>query len=108
MPNRFAVVITLLFLAAPVMGDSVVIRNVSVIDIEGERLLRKQTVVLTDGLIRAVGPAVTGADADRVIDGSGKFLMPSLWDMHAHYDSKRDTTTRMPLLSYGVHFRHTE
>lgn len=64
--------------------------RVTVIDVaadDSRRALHPDyTVVLSAGRITAVGPAnsiriPTGA---MVVDGSGKFLIPGLWDMHAH------------------------
>src|SRR5688572_32190307 len=51
-----------------------------------EQVLSRQTVVVRDGKILSVGPAssaVVPPDATR-IDGTGKFLMPGLAEMHAH------------------------
>jgi imidazolonepropionase-like amidohydrolase len=46
------------------------------------------TVVTRDGRIVAAGPASAieiPADAKR-IDATNKFIVPGLWDMHAHYE----------------------
>ncbi len=45
-----------------------------------------QTVVVTKGRISAVGPSAKVAvpPGARVLDAQGRFLMPGLWDMHAH------------------------
>jgi imidazolonepropionase-like amidohydrolase len=44
------------------------------------------TVIVENGLIREIGPRadVQIPEEARVIDVSGKTLMPGLWDMHAH------------------------
>ncbi len=43
------------------------------------------TIFVQDGLITAVYPdAVDIPDTARVIDAAGQFVMPALWDMHAH------------------------
>jgi len=60
--------------------------NVSVLPMDRERILTGQTVIVRDGRIAEIGPAASvrvPADAQR-IDGSGKFLMPGLAEMHAH------------------------
>jgi len=60
--------------------------DVAVIPMDRERVLDGQTVVVRDGRIVALGPASevsVPADAVR-IDGSGRFLMPGLAEMHAH------------------------
>ena len=52
----------------------------------------------SSGRGRARGAAVVPAGA-KVIDGSGKFLIPGLWDMHAHL---ADESYRGWFLRYGV------
>ena len=68
----------------------VAFEHVTVIPMDSERLLTDHTVLVGDGRISAVGPARTTSiptGAERV-DGTGKYLMPGLSDMHVHlYDS---------------------
>src|SRR5262245_21420506 len=60
--------------------------NVNVVPMDTERALTKQTVVVKDGRIVAMGPAAkTRVPKGAVrIDGNGKYLMPGLADMHIH------------------------
>lgn len=62
------------------------ITHVSVIDVESGRVNARQTVVWRGRTITAVGEEtrVKPPAGARVIDGSGKYLIPGLWDMHAH------------------------
>src|SRR6188508_1396002 len=65
----------------------VAIVNVSIVPMDRERVLTRQTVIVADGRIAAIGPANTvkvPAGAQR-IDGAGKFVMPGLADMHVHF-----------------------
>jgi hypothetical protein len=60
--------------------------GVNIVPMDTERVLDNQTLVVRDGRIVALGPAssvAVPANA-RVIEGSGKYLMPGLADMHAH------------------------
>lgn len=64
----------------------VAIKNVTVIDATGAPAAPGRTVIFRNGIIDEIG--VSGkvkvpADAN-VIDGSGKYLIPGLWDMHIH------------------------
>ena len=67
-------------------APAIVIEDVTVIDVDlGERV-ENRTVVVSGNRIASVRPA-TGADSPpgaRVLDGRGKFLIPGLWEMHAH------------------------
>jgi Amidohydrolase family len=67
-------------------GQTVVFDNVNVIPMDRERVLDGQTVVVRDGRIAQVGPAgsVNAPAGATRIDGSGKFLMPGLAEMHGH------------------------
>lgn len=63
------------------------IRDVSVIPMNEEVVLDHQTVLIENGIIRSVGPEsqVKVPAGYSVIDGTGKYLMPGLFDMHAHF-----------------------
>jgi imidazolonepropionase-like amidohydrolase len=66
-------------------GD-LVIKNVTVFDSTTARTLATQRVTVRGERIVSV-EAETGQAADastQVIDGSGKMLLPGLWDMHQH------------------------
>ncbi|MBL8204838.1 MAG: hypothetical protein JNM09_11465 [Blastocatellia bacterium] len=85
------------------------ITNVTVIDATGKAPQPAMTVLIANGRItklvrtnRAKLPANT-----QIVDGSGKFLIPGLWDMHIHLvnqpnqELSRDWS--LPLLvAYGV------
>ena len=60
--------------------------NVNVIPLDRERVVAGQTVIVRDGRIAEIGAAAkTKVPAGAVqIDGSGKYLMPGLADMHVH------------------------
>lgn len=60
--------------------------DVTVVPMESERTAENQTVVIEDGRIAAVGPtAQVDVTNMQVVDGTGRFLMPGLADMHVHY-----------------------
>jgi imidazolonepropionase-like amidohydrolase len=75
-------------LASPGADAATVIQNVSIVPMDSERVLRSQTVVVKNGIIVAIddtNTAVVPANAV-VVDGSGKYLLPGLADMHVHTD----------------------
>jgi imidazolonepropionase-like amidohydrolase len=78
--------VALLPLAPDAAGQTVVFENVNVIPMDRERVLERQTVIVRDGRIAQVGPAAGAtvpAGATRV-DGTGKYLLPGLAEMHGH------------------------
>ncbi len=64
--------------------------HVSVVPMDAPRVLPDQTVLVKGSRIVAVGPAGTIAvpPGAKTIDGTGKFLMPGLADMHAHVNDR--------------------
>jgi imidazolonepropionase-like amidohydrolase len=59
----------------------------TLIDVNGKPATPNSVVVVQGGRIVAAGPraSVKIPDNAKVIDVSGKFLLPGLWDMHAHF-----------------------
>jgi imidazolonepropionase-like amidohydrolase len=72
--------------SAEALAQTVVFENVNVIPMDRERVLERQTVVVRDGRIAQIGPAAaTTAPAGAArVDGTGKYLMPGLAEMHGH------------------------
>ena len=66
--------------------------NVSVIPMDRERLLRNQTVIVSDNSITTIGDAkrIKVPAGAQTVDGTGKFLIPGLTDMHVHLFSDDD------------------
>ena len=61
--------------------SQILIRNIRAVDTETDRIT---DVLISDGKISRTGNNIS-ADADKVIDGTGLVLMPSLFDMHVHF-----------------------
>ena len=79
----------------------VVFRDVKLYDADARRFRSDMTVVVAAGRIAAVGPAAkvkAPANAE-IIDGTGKTLIPGLWDSHQHYG---DDSTGPLLLASGI------
>jgi imidazolonepropionase-like amidohydrolase len=68
--------------------DVLVIRNVTVIDGTGAEPKTGMTVVVEHSRISAIGPVGSARypSSARIIEGSGRYLIPGLWDMHVHLD----------------------
>ena len=66
--------------------EVVAFTNVTVIPMDRERTLNGQTVIVRGDRIAEIGPAnrVRVPEGATQIDGTGKFLMPGLAEMHAH------------------------
>lgn len=64
----------------------IVIRNVTLIDGRNAVAQRDMTVIISDRHFSVIGPAAAIKDPPEaeIIDGTGKFAIPGLWDMHVH------------------------
>lgn len=64
---------------------AILIRHVNVIPCTKQRIIRDTNVLVIDGNIRSISNALPKLAAGSIsIDGTGKYLIPGLWDMHVH------------------------
>ena len=97
MNNKLKLLITLLCIAPGLLAGQqsgskssqpqpVYITHVTVIDTVTGKEAREQTVVITDDRISKVGESksIRPPLGTNLVDGTGKYLIPGLWDMHVH------------------------
>ncbi|MBS1800372.1 MAG: amidohydrolase family protein [Acidobacteria bacterium] len=70
------------------VAKNLVVQNVTLIDGTGAAPIKDASVFVEGATIAGISTATrpvipVGAT---IIDGTGKFLIPGLWDMHAHYE----------------------
>jgi hypothetical protein len=74
-----------LLVVSPAAGQTVVIKDVTVINPRQGSVQSHQNVIIEGGRIHSIAatssPGPTGAS---VVDGKQKFLIPGLWDAHVH------------------------
>ena len=82
----------ILFLVLPFMpfchagNHDCLITNVNIVDVNTGKILKNKTIAIDNNRISAIyNEEIAGSDSTIVIDGNGKYLIPGLWDMHAHY-----------------------
>ena len=83
----FFFLLTCGFLEAQPPTTVLIIHDVTVIDTTGGPAQPHRTVIVRDGKIEEVGSSAGGMGGKLTgthIDGSGKYLIPGLWDMHVH------------------------
>ncbi len=71
-----------------------IIRNTTVADVEGKRLVAAQDVLAENGKITAIGKKLKAPAGSQEIDGSGKYLIPGLVDAHIHFFQSGGLYTR--------------
>jgi len=104
----------LLILAFPLLNCSptdtvfegaICIQNISTIDPQ-DGLKEKQTVIIKDGKILKIAPTseLKLSASNEIIDGTGKFMIPGLWDAHIHFSYMEEIAPIMfdLFLAYGI------
>jgi len=83
--------------------DLVAIRNVTVISMAPGAPAALGTVIVRDGRIAQMGPParIRVPEGATVVDGTGKYLIPGLFEMHAHTSKTRASALGLYVL-HGV------
>lgn len=64
---------------------AILIANTDVIDVRTGNILKQRQVVIDSGKIKRIVKVIENSDSyNTIIDGTGKYLMPGLAEMHAH------------------------
>jgi len=74
-----------------------IIRNVTMVDVEKQKLIPNVTVSITGNMISAISTKSSNANLPpdaTIIDGAGKFLMPGMTDAHVHFSQSGGLYTR--------------
>lgn len=80
------VILSVMACKAQEVNHNLIIQNVNIIDVETGRVLPNRTVGIDgDKISEIYRTSVVPGEGGEVIDGSGKYLIPGLWDMHTHY-----------------------
>jgi imidazolonepropionase-like amidohydrolase len=94
MMNKLLFTVLFLTLSFSIFGQTY-ITHVTVADVEKQKLVPDQTVVITNDLISKIQSAKIKIPAGAaVIDGKGKYLFPGLTDAHIHFFQNGGLYTR--------------
>jgi imidazolonepropionase-like amidohydrolase len=87
------------------LGPTFLIQNVSIINVKNGQILSDHSILVSDGKIKSILPTkeLDIIDFSEIIDAKGSFVIPGLWDMHAHLRANKlppeiITDWMMPLL----------
>ncbi len=88
----FLLLSAMLILAYAAIGQATAFVGVNVIPMDRERVLINQTVIVKNGVIAEIGDAakIKAPKDATIVDGTGKYLIPGLVDMHTHLLSDSD------------------
>jgi imidazolonepropionase-like amidohydrolase len=67
--------------------------NVNIATMDKDEILKNKTLIIKDGIIQAIGDSekTTIPSDSLIIDGTNKYLIPGLIDMHVHIWAENDT-----------------
>ena len=88
MPFRFNLLAVLLTFTGVAIADSYVIENINVVPMTEETVLGEHSVLVVDDKVVKICKQARDCRRSEVqrINGTGKYLIPGLTDMHAHTD----------------------
>ena len=69
-----------------------IIQNVNIKNVENGDILFQKDVAIQNQYIKkiATGKSISHSDSTIIIDGTNKYLIPGLWDMHVHLAMKHE------------------
>ena len=103
MINKQILFLFFLFFSCDIVDNKILIQNVNVIDpIDG--LKKNINVEILDNKIIYVGNLKKSNSYSKEIDGTGKYLIPGLWDTHVHFYFDQELAKYMPdlFLKFGI------
>ena len=70
--------------ATPAPAQQLTITHANVVDVATGKIQPDMTVIISGKRISKVGPSARTTPQGKIVDGTGQYLMPGLWDMHTH------------------------
>jgi imidazolonepropionase-like amidohydrolase len=70
---------------APAARPDLLLTHATIIDVATGRLIPDQAIAIRGNTIASVGSPAAVMSATDVVDVSGAYVMPGLWDMHVHF-----------------------
>jgi imidazolonepropionase-like amidohydrolase len=118
--HRFKLILRSLFLVCALLGFAGVVHahsgglaltHVTIIDPAVGKPQQDMPFLVRGHDIAAVGRSkrITIPAPDKVIDGTGKFVIPGVWDMHSHFrDARRDLKIDREEFQTVIKYSHLE
>jgi imidazolonepropionase-like amidohydrolase len=84
--------------------SKLVIENINIVDIKNDTILQNQYLLIEGTQIKAIGsiPIKTENENHKTINGTGKYLIPALWDMHVHLTKQSPHSAYAQFVINGV------
>jgi imidazolonepropionase-like amidohydrolase len=88
----------ILLISLTIHSQNILIKNANIIDVKTGKVLKNTDVLIGQNRIRSVGKGLKANSNGVVIDATNKYLIPGLWDMHAHTLTDKRYEYSFPLL----------
>lgn len=91
-------------LKPPKSYGQTLITSVNIVDVQTGNILRDRNILINKNTIVKIDslPIINSSEKSLVIDGSGKFLIPGLWDMHTHSNQQSEWLHHPLYIANGV------
>ena len=86
----YAFIFAGLFFVSSAHSQSLAIQHATVVDVTDGSLHTDQTVLIASNRITAIGAEIRVPEGAEVVDATGGYLIPGLWDMHTHIFNNND------------------
>jgi imidazolonepropionase-like amidohydrolase len=90
-----ATTVTIALASVAPQAQPLVITGVNVVDVIDGQILSNSTVTISGDAILTVAQNAAPPENSRIVNGQGKFLIPGLWDMHAHIGATGETSLQL-------------
>ena len=93
---KIVLLTSIAFLFSLVIYSQTYVTNVTITDVENQKMIPNQTVIITKGLISNIQSSkkVEIPENATIIDGTGQYLAPGLTDAHIHFSQNGGLYTR--------------
>lgn len=84
----------------PEKTASIFIKNANVVDLQGDSTLQQDLLIENGKITHMAIPGAISAPAQAsIIDGTGQYIIPGLWDMHTHLSPQFAPQLTFPLFT---------
>lgn len=82
----FLIAILILLSCNKAFKGDIIIENINLIDVASGSIIPNQTIIISNNKIDTILNSDTDLklQSDKIINGTGKYITPGLWDMHTH------------------------
>ncbi len=88
----------------PISHNTVFIRSINIIDVKSGNILENRDILINGNVIIAIDTIgiLKASPSSLIIDGTNKYLMPGLWDMHTHSNQHSEWLHHPLYIANGV------